>query len=246
MRIPKGPSQVKRVAHAVLTTPKVEDTVGWFRHNLGFICSDDVYAGEKANLIGSFNRFDRGEPRRPSCVLRLRTEDRHQPHLVRGARHRRRRHGSAHLDTGKYEHMWGIGRHVLGSQVYDYWPIRGAGCTSIGPTATGSTSRTARTCFRPRRRWFRSRAIRRRRSSSTRLAGLAGRGDTPLRVQRAEVSASRWAHSQILVASRAQCSPAVLLLLRRSRRPPQLIWRIARARFRATAPGPGSPRRPSC
>ena len=22
---------------------------------------------------------------------------------------------------GKYEHMWGIGRHVLGSQVYDYW-----------------------------------------------------------------------------------------------------------------------------
>ena len=23
--------------------------------------------------------------------------------------------------SGKYEHMWGIGRHVLGSQVYDYW-----------------------------------------------------------------------------------------------------------------------------
>ena len=22
---------------------------------------------------------------------------------------------------GNYEHMWGIGRHVLGSQVYDYW-----------------------------------------------------------------------------------------------------------------------------
>jgi hypothetical protein len=24
-------------------------------------------------------------------------------------------------ESGKYEHMWGIGRHVLGSQVYDYW-----------------------------------------------------------------------------------------------------------------------------
>jgi len=24
-------------------------------------------------------------------------------------------------EAGKYEHMWGIGRHVLGSQVYDYW-----------------------------------------------------------------------------------------------------------------------------
>jgi hypothetical protein len=22
---------------------------------------------------------------------------------------------------GKYEHMWGIGRHVLGSQIFDYW-----------------------------------------------------------------------------------------------------------------------------
>jgi len=22
---------------------------------------------------------------------------------------------------GKYEHMWGIGRHLLGSQVFDYW-----------------------------------------------------------------------------------------------------------------------------
>ena len=23
--------------------------------------------------------------------------------------------------TGKYQHMWGIGRHLLGSQVFDYW-----------------------------------------------------------------------------------------------------------------------------
>ena len=37
----------------MLATPKVKETVGWFRHHLGFICSDDVYAGEKENLIGS-------------------------------------------------------------------------------------------------------------------------------------------------------------------------------------------------
>ena len=30
--------------------------------------------------------------------------------------------GHDHLaQAGKYEHMWGLGRHVLGSQVYDYW-----------------------------------------------------------------------------------------------------------------------------
>src|SRR5258708_3667519 len=30
--------------------------------------------------------------------------------------------GHEHLEqTGKYQHVWGIGRHVLGSQIYDYW-----------------------------------------------------------------------------------------------------------------------------
>jgi hypothetical protein len=30
--------------------------------------------------------------------------------------------GHQHMrQVGKYEHMWGIGRHLLGSQVYDYW-----------------------------------------------------------------------------------------------------------------------------
>ena len=30
--------------------------------------------------------------------------------------------GHDYLRTkGKYKHMWGIGRHHLGSQVYDYW-----------------------------------------------------------------------------------------------------------------------------
>ena len=30
--------------------------------------------------------------------------------------------GHEHLKSlGKHEHMWGIGRHLLGSQVYDYW-----------------------------------------------------------------------------------------------------------------------------
>ena len=30
--------------------------------------------------------------------------------------------GHEHLkQIGKYEHVWGVGRHLLGSQVYDYW-----------------------------------------------------------------------------------------------------------------------------
>ena len=37
-------------------TPKVKETVAWFRETLGMIRSDDVYAGDKDNVIGSFSR----------------------------------------------------------------------------------------------------------------------------------------------------------------------------------------------
>src|SRR5262249_39606421 len=61
MRIHVGPSRVKRIGHAVMASPKVVETAGWFRETLGFICSDDVYVGSKENVIGSFNRLDRGD-----------------------------------------------------------------------------------------------------------------------------------------------------------------------------------------
>ena len=124
MRLPKGPSRVKRTAHAVLGTPKVKETVNWFRHHLGFICSDDVYAGTKDNLIGSFNRIDGGETFVDHHVFfainhshaglnHISFEVQDMDDVFMGHQHMR--------TVGKYEHMWGIGRHLLGSQVYDYW-----------------------------------------------------------------------------------------------------------------------------
>src|ERR1700722_1355859 len=61
MRIKKGPSSVKRIAHGVMGTPKNMETVKWFRDNLGLVCSDDLYAGPKENVIASFNRCDNGD-----------------------------------------------------------------------------------------------------------------------------------------------------------------------------------------
>jgi catechol 2,3-dioxygenase-like lactoylglutathione lyase family enzyme len=124
MRLPSGASRVKRIGHGVMAVPNVQETAGWFRETLGFICSDDVYAGEKSNIIGSFNRCDRG----PEYV------DHHVFFCVRNERAGLNHlsfevhdvddvfMGHKHLaQLGKYEHFWGIGRHLLGSQVYDYW-----------------------------------------------------------------------------------------------------------------------------
>ena len=124
MRLPAGASRVKRIGHGVMAVPDVKTTVAWFRETLGFIGSDDVYEGGQDNLIGSFNRFDRGATyvdhhalfciRNPRAGLNhLSFEVQDLDDVFMGHEHLAR--------LGKYEHMWGIGRHLLGSQVYDYW-----------------------------------------------------------------------------------------------------------------------------
>jgi hypothetical protein len=105
-------------------TPDVMGGTKWFRETLGLVPSDEVYAGEKDNIIATFNRIDGGE----SFV------DHHTFLCIKGEvpglNHMAFEvhdiddvfMGNAHLKKlGKYNHMWGLGRHVLGSQVYDYW-----------------------------------------------------------------------------------------------------------------------------
>jgi catechol 2,3-dioxygenase-like lactoylglutathione lyase family enzyme len=124
MRLPKSPAPIKRIGHGVLGTPKVRETVQWFRDTLGFICSDDVYAGTKDNLIGSFNRVDCGDEyvdhHTLFCVRNERAGMNHMSFEVPDVDAVFQDHEYL-KGLGKYDHMWGVGRHLLGSQVYDYW-----------------------------------------------------------------------------------------------------------------------------
>ena len=112
------------MGHGVLGTPRVRETAQWFRETLGFICSDDVYAGDKENLIGSFNRCDRGDDyvdhHTLFCVRNERAGLNHMSFEVPDVDAVFKDHQYL-MRLGKYEHMWGVGRHLLGSQVYDYW-----------------------------------------------------------------------------------------------------------------------------
>jgi catechol 2,3-dioxygenase-like lactoylglutathione lyase family enzyme len=124
MRLPKSPALIKRIGHGVFGTPKVKETVQWFRDTLGFICSDDVYAGTKDNLIGSFNRTDCGDEYVDHhvlfCVMNERAGMNHMSFEVPDVDAVFQDHEYL-KGLGKYDHMWGVGRHLLGSQVYDYW-----------------------------------------------------------------------------------------------------------------------------
>ncbi len=124
MRVPKPPTPVKRIAHGVMGTPRLEETLKWFREHLGMISSDDIYVGKKDNIIASFNRCDRGDVFVDHHVFFA------MKHEKAGLNHFSFEvpdidavfvdHAYL-MKLGKYEHMWGVGRHILGSQVYDYW-----------------------------------------------------------------------------------------------------------------------------
>ena len=124
MRLAKSPAPIKRIGHGVMGTPKVRETVQWFRDTLGFIGSDDVYVGDKENIIGSFNRCDCGDEyvdhHTLFCVHNERAGLNHMSFEVPDVDAVFKDHEYI-AGLGKYEHMWGVGRHLLGSQVYDYW-----------------------------------------------------------------------------------------------------------------------------
>ena len=124
MRLRKSPTPIKRIGHGVLGTPKVRETVEWFRETLGFLRSDDVYAGDKDHIIGSFNRCDRGDEYVDHhvffCIKHAKAGLNHFSFEVHDVDDVFLGHERI-AKLGKYEHIWGIGRHMLGSQVYDYW-----------------------------------------------------------------------------------------------------------------------------
>ena len=123
-RLRKGPSHVRRLGHAVFATPKLEETVAWYRRNLGMLGSDEVYAGDRSNIILSFNRCDRGDVHTDHhSLMCLKKDYTGLNHLAYEVEDKDDLFiGHEHLKgVAKYRHMWGLGRHVLGSQCFDYW-----------------------------------------------------------------------------------------------------------------------------
>lgn len=124
MRIKAAPSSVKRIAHGVIFTPNFPQSLAWYRAALGFIGSDDLYAGGEDNVVGSFNRCDCGDDFVDHhAYFAMQNEMAGLNHVSFEV------HdiddvfvGHEYLERkNSYAHVWGIGRHLLGSQVFDYW-----------------------------------------------------------------------------------------------------------------------------
>ena len=119
----KTSSSIKRLGHCVLNVTNFRASETWYKERIGFITSDEIYIGSEDKTLGAFMRLDRGEA----------YVDHHTLFLV-GAGHsefNRAAFEVCHWDyimqshdflaQQGYEQRWGVGKHVLGSQVFDYW-----------------------------------------------------------------------------------------------------------------------------
>ncbi len=122
-RIAPGPSQVKRCGHAALKTADLDTLSRWYRQHLGLLVSDDLYVETPEQPLGRFLRCDRGgEAADHHTLLLLAFGEAKLGHVAwEVADFDDLMVGHEQLAAAGARHYWGIGRHVLGGQIFDYW-----------------------------------------------------------------------------------------------------------------------------
>lgn len=124
-RAPREPARVERLGHVVLESPVVQRCFDWYLHQLGLIVSDFMYfdGQRERGPIMAFIRCDRGaiptDHHTLAIVIGPTAGYVHSAYQV--ADLDAIAAGGEYLKAHGYRHAWGIGRHVEGSQIFDYW-----------------------------------------------------------------------------------------------------------------------------
>jgi hypothetical protein len=124
-RAPRGPAEVKRLGHVVLQTRQHARVLSWLLRSFGLIVSD-YQVLPQAPDAGPVIAFLR-------CDLGATPADHHSVALAAGFSETFDHAafevqdldavalGGEHLRQQGWTRAWGIGRHILGSQLFDYW-----------------------------------------------------------------------------------------------------------------------------
>ncbi|MFE2467819.1 VOC family protein [Streptomyces mirabilis] len=124
-RPPREPSRIQRLGHVVLETRVFARTLDWYLDTLGMIVSDFLFLdGQRGRgPTMTFIRCDQGSVTVDHHTLAL--------HLGPGTGYVHSAYqvtdldaiavGGEYLAERGYKRSWGIGRHIQGSQLFDYW-----------------------------------------------------------------------------------------------------------------------------
>lgn len=125
IRLKPQPSNVMRLGHVALLVSDFQKSYEFYTEVLGFKPSDSYYAGVPENTIAAFMH----------CGLGATYTDHHTVALITSPDGQSRFDHSAFevldlddvVQGGEYlkgkghVHSWGVGRHIQGSQLFDYW-----------------------------------------------------------------------------------------------------------------------------
>jgi catechol 2,3-dioxygenase-like lactoylglutathione lyase family enzyme len=121
----RRPAEIQRLGHVVLGTTRFSAALDWYLETLGLIVSDFLYLdGQQGRGPAmAFIRCDLGSVPADHHTLAMAL----QPHT--GYLHSAYQltdldevaASGEYLRKQGYRHAWGLGRHIQGSQIFDYW-----------------------------------------------------------------------------------------------------------------------------
>ena len=124
-RAARHPAEVQRLGHVVLGTTRFGAALDWYLDTLGLIVSDFLYLDGQRDRgpAMAFIRCDLGavpaDHHTLAMVLQPRTEYLHSAYQLTDLDEVAA--SGAYLRERGYRHAWGLGRHIQGSQIFDYW-----------------------------------------------------------------------------------------------------------------------------
>jgi hypothetical protein len=122
-RFKQGPAPIHKLGHFGLCVTNYKAAFTFFTENFNFKPSDIVYDPKTNEDVTAFLHLDRGKE----------MVDHHSFFLFQGPKFHVHHSsfevfdfdiqmlGHTWLTQKKYENCWGVGRHVMGSQIFDYW-----------------------------------------------------------------------------------------------------------------------------
>ncbi|MFY1634841.1 VOC family protein [Solwaraspora sp. WMMB335] len=121
----REPAKVQRLGHVVLQTTRYLETLNWYLEHLGLIVSDFLYykGQRERGPTMSFIRCDRGSTPTDhhTLAMALGPANRYVHSAYQVPDLDSLAAGGEYLLDRGYRRSWGIGRHIQGSQIFDYW-----------------------------------------------------------------------------------------------------------------------------
>ena len=121
----RAPARVQRLGHVVLSSTRYTEALNWYLDNLGMIVSDFLYyPGQRdRGPAMSFMRCDRGAvpADHHTLAMTLGPANRYVHSAYQVCDLDALAAGGEYLRERGYFRSWGIGRHIQGSQLFDYW-----------------------------------------------------------------------------------------------------------------------------